>query len=234
MTETTSDGRRALYLILLGPPGTGKGTQAKLIAERLGLAHVSTGDMFREAVAQGTELGLRAKGYMDRGELVPDEVTIGMLEQRIQQADAQRGVVFDGYPRTLQQAEALDAALARRGWSADLTLHITASDEEIVRRLSGRWLCKNCGEIYHELTRPPRQAGVCDACGSALYQRDDDKPEVARQRLEKQRPPEALLAYYRGRGRLVEVDGQQPVQTVTRDLLAAIDQRAEAPAPRRP
>ena len=226
MTQTTSDGRRALYLVLLGPPGTGKGTQAKLIAERLGLAHVSTGDMFREAVRQGTELGVRAKAYMDRGELVPDALTISMLEERILQPDAQRGVVFDGYPRTLQQAQALDAALVRQGRSADLALHITASDEEIIRRLSGRWLCKNCGEIYHELSRPPRQAGTCDACGSALYQRADDTPEVARQRLEKQRPPQALLSYYRGQGKLEEIDGQQPVDTVTRGLLAAIEQRA--------
>lgn len=226
MTQTTSDGRRALYLILLGPPGTGKGTQAKRIAERLGLAHVSTGDMFREAIAQGTKLGLEAKAYMDRGELVPDGLPISMLEQRIQQPDAQHGVVFDGFPRTLQQAQALDAALARQGRSANLALHITTSDEEIVRRLSGRWLCKGCGEIYHELTRPPKQPGVCDACGSALYQRDDDQPDVVRQRLQKQRPPEAFLSYYRGQGKLVEVDGQQPVDTVTRDLLAAIQQRA--------
>jgi adenylate kinase len=232
MTHTTSDGRRALYLVLLGPPGTGKGTQAKLIAERLGLAHVSTGDMFREAAAQGTELGLRAKTYMARGELVPDELTISMLEERIQQPDAQRGVVFDGYPRTLQQAEALDAALARQGRSADLALHITASDEEIIRRLSGRWLCKSCGEIYQELARPPKQPGICDACGSALYQREDDKPDVARQRLQKQRPPEALLSHYRGQGKLVEVDGQQPVDTVTRNLLAAIEKRAAVPSTR--
>ena len=230
MTQTTNGGRRALYLILLGPPGTGKGTQAKRIAERLGLAHVSTGDMFREAVAQGTELGLRAKAYMDRGELVPDDVTIGMLEERIGQPGAQRGVVFDGYPRTLQQAQALDAGLARQGRAADLALLITASDEEIVRRLSGRWLCRNCGEIYHQLTRPPTKAGVCDACGSALYQRDDDKPEVARQRLEKQRPPEALLAHYRSQGKLIEVDGQRPVESVTNDLLAAIERLGAVPS----
>jgi len=231
MTQTKNEGR-ALYLILLGPPGTGKGTQAKLIAERLGVAHVSTGDMFREAVAQGTELGLRAEAFMARGELVPDEVTIGMLEERIRQEDAQRGVLFDGYPRTLQQAQALDAALARQGHAADLALLITTSDEEIVRRLSGRWLCKNCGEIYQELTRPPKKAGVCDACGSALFQRDDDKPEVARQRLEKQRPPEALLAHYRGQGKLAEVDGERAVEAVTRELLAAIVRLGAVPSSR--
>jgi adenylate kinase len=233
MTQSSADGRRPLFLILLGPPGTGKGTQAKLIAEQQGLAHISTGDMFREAVANGTPLGVKAKAYMDRGDLVPDEVTIGMLEERIQQPDAARGALFDGYPRTLEQAQALDAALARQGRAADLALHITAPDEEIVRRLSGRWLCRNCGEIYHEQTRPPKAAGVCDACGSALYQRDDDKPEVARQRLEKQRPPAALLAHYRGQGKLADVDGGQPVDAVTRDLLAAIGRVSEPSGSRR-
>ncbi|MDZ4279005.1 MAG: nucleoside monophosphate kinase, partial [Dehalococcoidia bacterium] len=183
-----------MFLILLGPPGTGKGTQAKIIAARLGLAHVATGDMFRDAVRQGTNLGRRAKGYMDRGDLVPDELTIAMLEERIQQPDAQRGVLFDGYPRTLQQAQALDEALARQGRAVDIALHVTASDEEIVRRLSQRWLCGACGEIYHEQERPPKQSGVCDACGEKLVQREDDRPEVVRTRLEKQRPPEELLA----------------------------------------
>ncbi len=212
-----------MYLILLGPPGTGKGTQAKLIAEELGLVHIATGDMFREAVQQGTDLGRRAKEYMDRGDLVPDELTIAMLEERIQQADAKKGVVFDGYPRTLQQAEALDAALTRQSASADAALHITASDDEIVRRLSGRWLCGSCGEIYHEQHRPPRQARVCDRCGGALGQREDDKPEVVRERLRRQRPPEALLSHYQGQGKLIEVDGEQEMEAVTRDLLAAIE-----------
>jgi len=217
-----------VYVILLGPPGTGKGTQAKLIAERLGLAHVSTGDMFREAVAQGTELGRQAKAYMDRGELVPDEVTIGMLEERVRQPDAQRGVVFDGYPRTLQQAKALDAALQRQGKSADIALHINASDDELVRRLGGRWLCPSCGEIYHEQSRPPRQAGVCDNCGGKLSQREDDKAEVVRQRLQKQRPPAGMLDYYRTQGKLADVDGQQDIDTVTRELLEAISRTAAA------
>lgn len=212
-----------MYLILLGPPGTGKGTQAKLVAERLGLAHIATGDMFREAVQQGNELGLRAKAYMDRGELVPDEVTIAMLEERIKQPDAQQGVIFDGYPRTLQQAQALDKALARQSTAVDAALHITASDDEIVRRLSGRWLCSACGEIYHEQHRPPKQTKVCDVCGGALTQRDDDKPDVVRERLRRQRPPEELLAYYGARGSLVDINGEQEMAAVTRDLLAAIE-----------
>ena len=213
----------SLYLVLVGPPGTGKGTQAKLIAERLGLAHIATGDLFREAVQQGTELGRRAKAYMDKGELVPDEVTIAMVEERIQQPDARRGVVFDGFPRTLQQARALDQALAHTSSSVALALHVTAADDEIVRRLSGRWLCPGCGAIYHEETQAPQKAGICDTCGSALMQRDDDKPEVVSRRLELQRPAKELLGHFAGQGKLVDVDGQQAVETVTRDLLAAIE-----------
>lgn len=212
-----------MYLILLGPPGTGKGTQAKLITDRLGLVHVATGDMFREHVQQGSELGKQAKAYMDRGELVPDEVTIAMLIERIQQPDAQQGVLFDGYPRTLQQARALDDALAEQGKAIDAALHITASDSEIVRRLTGRWLCSNCGEIYHERERQPKQPGACDTCGSKLLQRDDDKPDVVQERIQRQRPPPELLAHFKDAGKLIPVDGEQPVETVTQNLLGAIE-----------
>ena len=217
-----------MYLILLGPPGTGKGTQAKRIAQRLGLVHIATGDMFREAVQQGSALGRRVNAYMERGELVPDELTIAMLEERIEQPDAQRGAIFDGYPRTLQQAQALDGALERQGKAVDAALHVTASDDEIVRRLSGRWLCSGCGEIYHEQHRPPKQAQLCDRCGGALNQRDDDKPEVVRTRLQRQRPSEELLAHYRGQDKLTDVSGEQEVEAVTRDLLAAIDRLTSA------
>jgi adenylate kinase len=210
-------------LILLGPPGTGKGTQAKIIAERLGLAHVSTGDMFREAVQLGTELGHKAKAYMDRGDLVPDELTIAMLEERIRQPDAARGAVFDGYPRTVEQAQALSAALRRQGKEEQAALLVNASDDEIVRRLGGRWVCRSCGEIYHEESRPPREAGRCDQCGGELYQRQDDRPEVVLERLRRQRPSSELLDYYRDRGLLVEVDGEQDIQAVTRELLEAIE-----------
>ena len=212
-----------MHLILLGPPGTGKGTQAKLIAEKLGTLHVATGDLFRDAVKQGTELGNRAKAYMDRGDLVPDEVTIAMLLHRIQQPDAKGGVMFDGFPRTLQQAQALDEALAANGTDADVALHITAPDDEIVRRLSGRWLCSDCGAIYHEQTQPPKQDKLCDDCGGNLSQRADDKPEVVRARLEKQRPPAEMLAYYREQGKLLDIDGAQAPDVVTDDLLAAIE-----------
>ena len=217
-----------MYLVLLGPPGTGKGTQAKRIAQRLGLLHVASGDLLREAVQQGAELGRKAKEYMDRGELVPDELTIAMIEERIAQPDAQEGVIFDGFPRNVQQAQALDQALARHGKAADTAVLITASDDEIVRRLGGRWLCANCGEIYQETSRPPSKAGVCDRCGGALSQRHDDKPEVIRQRLERQRPPEAMLAYYRDQGKLLEVDGEREMDVVTEDLLAAIERATPA------
>jgi len=214
---------KGLFVVLLGPPGTGKGTQAKLIAEQLGLAHIATGDLFRQAVQQGSDLGKRAKEFMDRGELVPDEVTIAMLIERIGRPDAQQGVLFDGFPRTVQQAQALDDALARRGVGVAVALHVTASDDEIVRRLTGRWLCPSCGEIYHEQARPPATAGICDACGSALRQRDDDKPEVVRRRLELQRPPKELLDHYHAQGKLIDIDGEQAVDVVTRHLLAAIE-----------
>ncbi len=212
-----------MYLILLGPPGTGKGTQAKRIAERLGLLHIATGDMFREEVQQDSELGRLAKSYMDRGELVPDEVTIAMLEERIDQPDAREGAIFDGYPRTLEQARALDEALRRRDKAVDIALHVTASDDVIVRRLSGRWLCDSCGEIYHEQHRPPKQEGRCDSCGGKLMQREDDKPEVVRERLRRQRPSEELLAHYRDRADLVDIDGEGDIDAVTRDLIAAIE-----------
>jgi adenylate kinase len=217
-----------VYLVLLGPPGTGKGTQAKRIAQRLGVLHVASGDLLREAVQQGAELGRQAKAYMDRGELVPDELTIAMIEERIAQPDAQEGVIFDGFPRTVQQAQALDQALERHGKAADAAVLITASDDEIVRRLGGRWLCGNCGEIYQETSRPSKQAGICDRCGGSLSQRDDDKPEVIRQRLERQRPPAEMLAHYRDQGKLLEVDGEREMDDVTADLLATIERATAA------
>ncbi len=211
-----------MKIILLGPPGAGKGTQAALVAGREGLAHIATGDMFRAAVAQGTELGRLAKSYMDRGELVPDEVTIRMLLERLQQPDTRNGFLLDGFPRNLAQARALDEALSGARQTIDLVLNIAASDDELVRRLSGRWLCRQCGAVYHEVSNPPAVAGKCDRDGADLYQRDDDRPEVVRNRLQTQKPPEDLLAYYRGQGKLVDVDGEQNLNAVTDALLRAI------------
>ncbi len=211
-----------MFIVLLGPPGAGKGTQAQRIAEATGLLHISTGDMFRENVRNETELGKLAKTYMDRGDLVPDEVTIQMLLERISRPDAAQGVMFDGFPRNVVQAEALDRALADRGAKINHALLISVSDEELVARLGGRWICRQCGTLYHERNDPPKQAGVCDKCGGELYQRDDDRPEVVRNRLEKQKPPADLIDHYRKQGVLTEIDGERPLDDVTASLLEAI------------
>ncbi len=211
-----------MYIVLLGPPGAGKGTQAQRLAAATGLVHISTGDMFREHVRNGTELGKLAKSYMDRGELVPDEVTIAMLLERLEQPDAAKGAMFDGYPRNVAQAKALDDALAKRGAKIDRALLIEVSDEELVARLGGRWMCRQCGAVYHERNDPPKTPGICDRCGGELYQRDDDKPDVVRARLAKQKPPADLIEYYRERGVLCTVNGEQPLDAVTQALLEAI------------
>ena len=218
-----------MHLILLGAPGTGKGTQAHVLADRFGWLHVSTWDMLRAAVAGGSELGRRAKEYMERGALVPDGLVIDMLVDRISQPDAESGFVLDGFPRNFAQAEALDAALARDDKTIDLALNIGVPDEELVKRLGGRWLCRNCGAIYHEITNPPDVAGKCNNCGGELYQRQDDRPETVRARLEQQKPPAALLDHYRGAGKLVDIDGQQTVEKVTEDLVEAVGQGGRLP-----
>ena len=207
-----------MILILLGAPGTGKGTQAKLLAEKRGWLHLSTGDMLRENVAQGTELGKAAKEYMDAGRLVPDDLIINMLLARIERPDVDAGLILDGFPRTLPQAVALDEALQRAGKAVDVAVNITAPDEEVVRRLSSRWLCRTCGHIASE------KLGKCPNCGgSEFYQRDDDKPEAVRTRLETMKPPAAMLQHYESQGKLCEVDGMQSVERVTEDLLGCLE-----------
>ena len=215
-----------MHIILLGAPGTGKGTQASILAERFGWPHISTGDMLREAVAAGTEMGKTAKGYMNQGALVPDDLVVKMLVERIRRPDAAKGFVLDGYPRTLAQAIALDEAMANENKAIDLAFNIVVPDDELVRRLGGRWLCRSCGAIYHEITNPPRVAGKCGRCGGELYQRDDDKPETVRARLEKQKPPEDLLAHYRTKAKLFEIDGSEEVESVTAALMHGV---SEAP-----
>lgn len=211
-----------MFVVLLGPPGAGKGTQAQRIAEATKLLHISTGDMFRENVKNETALGKLAKTFMDRGELVPDEVTIRMLLERIGRPDASAGVMFDGFPRNVVQARALDDALAARGNQIDRALLISVPDEELIARLGGRWICRDCGRLYHERNDLPKTAGECDHCGGDLYQREDDRPEVVRTRLEKQKPPAALIDHYRAAGSLREIDGQRSLDAVTASLLEAI------------
>ena len=210
-------------LVLLGAPGAGKGTQAPILADRLGLLHLATGDMFRAAVRDATPLGVLAKGYMDRGELVPDELTIEMLLDRLRQPDAEGGVILDGFPRTVAQARALDAALAAEGVRVESAPYIEVPQEELIRRLSGRWICRANSHPYHETLNPPRVAGVCDEDGSDLYQRADDRADVVRARLSAQLAPLGeVAAHYRAAGVLKPVDGTQSIETVTDELLAAL------------
>ncbi|MCC6236547.1 MAG: adenylate kinase [Dehalococcoidia bacterium] len=220
-----------MHLILLGLPGAGKGTQAKLLADKHGLLHVSTGDLFRAAAAEGTDLGKRAQEYMSRGELVPDEVTISMLLDRIAKPDAAAGVMLDGFPRTIPQAEALDAALEARGERIEGVLYIKVPEDLLMARLTGRWSCGNCGAIYHELTNPPREAGTCDVCGGALSQRADDRPDTVAKRLETNREwTEALAAYYEQQGKLHGADGTGEPADVTGRLEAILSKLSGAAA----
>jgi adenylate kinase len=211
-------------VVLLGAPGAGKGTQAQILSEKLGLAHVATGDLFRAAVRDETPLGLTAKGFMDRGELVPDAVTIEMLLERLARSDAAAGILLDGFPRNTAQAEVLDKALAEKGSRVDVAPYIEVPEADLVARLGGRWICRAQGHPYHELTKKPARPGVCDVDGSELYQRDDDKPATVQARLRQQLGAlDTVVEYYRGHGVLRAVDGRGGIDNVTGDLLAAID-----------
>jgi adenylate kinase len=213
----------AVYVVLLGPPGAGKGTQAEILSEKLGLAHVSSGDLFRENIKNQTDLGKLAQTFMDRGDLVPDDVTIAMVRDRLGKPDCVQGALLDGYPRTPAQAEALGKMLKELSGKVDVVPYIRVDEEELVRRLSGRWTCRAEGHIYHETFNPPKKTGVCDVDGSELYQREDDKRETVQRRIHvyfEQTAP--LIDYYRKEGSLVEVDGAQSIEAVTRDLQAAM------------
>jgi adenylate kinase len=215
--------QKQLNLILLGAPGAGKGTQAVTISKKLGLVHVATGDLFRKEQGSGTELGKIAKSYMEKGQLVPDEITVKMLLGRITAPDCTKGVILDGFPRTLEQAKALDKALAAQGNGIDRVLYIKVSNKELLRRLSGRWICRNCQAPYNIVEMPPKIAGKCDRCGGELYQRADDTEETARKRLDvyfSQTMP--LIEYYTKTSKLVEVNGEQGIEAVGRDLIAAL------------
>jgi len=199
-----------MNIVLLGSPGVGKGTYAKRISKIYNIPQISTGDMFREAIKNKTEIGLKAKEYMDKGELVPDDVTIGIVEERLKKDDCKNGFMLDGFPRTIAQAEALDKIIV-----IDKVLDFTASDEVIIDRLSGRRVCRNCGAIYHIRNIVPKVEGVCDNCGGELYQRDDDKPESVKKRLDVyKKQTEPLIDYYKEKEILADIDANKPIEQV--------------------
>lgn len=212
-----------MNLIMLGPPGAGKGTQAAMLAERLGIPHVASGDLFREALQAETEMGLTAKSYMERGDLVPDEVTIGMVRERLLKPDCDEGIILDGFPRTIEQVEALKGLLAEQGKTIDAALFIDASEEELVRRLSSRWTCRTCQAIYNVISNPPQEKGRCDVCGGKLYQRADDEPETVRNRIRvywDQTSP--LIDYYRDEGLLITMESEGGIDHVHEKIMGAL------------
>ncbi len=208
-----------MNLVLMGLPGAGKGTQADKIVGKYNIPHISTGDMFRAAIKEGTELGLQAKSFMDKGELVPDEVTIGIVRERLSKADCENGFLLDGFPRTVAQAEALDTMLADLGKKIDYVINIDVDQSILMERLTGRRICKNCGATYHLVFNPPAKEGVCDRCGGELYQRADDNAETVQNRLDvniQQTKP--LLNFYEDKGYLRNINGQQDINVVFADI----------------
>ena len=212
-----------MYIVILGAPGAGKGTQADTICKEMTLPHVASGDLFRKALAEKTKLGLLAKSYMEKGKLVPDEITINMILERVSSPDCDAGCLFDGFPRTLEQARALDNALTKQGKSIDKAIYIEVEDEELVNRLSGRWICHSCQTPYHLIASPPKIQGKCDKCGGELYQRPDDKKDTIRERLkvfyELTIP---ILDYYRKQNKLIEIDGNLGILEVAQEILSIL------------
>jgi adenylate kinase len=219
----------ASYIVLLGPPGVGKGTQAKIVAQKTGKPHVSSGDLFRENIKNGTDLGRLAQSYIQKGELVPDDVTIAMIRDRITSgSDCNNGAILDGFPRTPAQAIALEKLLEEFGGNVDIVPYITAPEKTLVARLSGRWTCPQCGHIFNTTFNPPKRSGICDYDGSELYQRDDDKAETVTRRIQvyfEQTAP--LISYYREAGKLTEINGAQSIDEVTNTLLEALNKAAD-------
>ena len=212
-----------MKIIMLGAPGAGKGTQAKMLAEKYGIPHISTGDIFRANIKNGTELGAKAKEYMDKGLLVPDELVVDLIMDRFKADDCKNGYILDGFPRTIPQAEALDAALAANGEKIDYAVNVEVPDENIVNRMSGRRACLSCGATYHIEHIPPKKEGICDKCGQELVLRDDDKPETVQKRLKvyhEQTQP--LIDYYKKQNILKSVDGTQPMEKVFADIVAIL------------
>lgn len=214
-----------MNIILMGLPGAGKGTQASEIVKKFPIPHISTGDMFRKAIKDETDLGKEAKSYMDRGELVPDEVTVGIVKERISEDDAKKGFLLDGFPRTIDQAEALNDIMSELGRNIDAVINIEVPEEELMNRLTGRRICEKCGTTYHLVFNPPKVDGVCDIDGGKLYQRKDDNPETVSNRLSvnvKQSKP--ILEYYDEKGVLKNIDGAKDIDEVTKDVIDILDQ----------
>jgi len=212
-----------VYIILLGAPGAGKGTQAVMLAETKKLVQVASGDLFRKALQQETDLGKKAKVFMEKGQLVPDEITIQMVLERLAKPDCKRGAILDGFPRNIEQAKALDKVLAKQSRAIDKVVNLKITEAEVLKRLSGRWICRDCQTPYHETDNPPKVAGKCDRCGCELYQRADDNPETVKKRLkvyEKETAP--LIDYYKKAGKLVEVISEGGPEAVHRKIIAAL------------
>lgn len=212
-----------MNIVLMGLPGAGKGTQAARIVQELKIPHISTGDMFRLAVNEQTPLGLEAKSFMDQGQLVPDRVTIGIVRERLNKEDCAGGFLLDGFPRTVPQAKALDELLRETSRELNYVINIEVEQSELLRRLTGRRICRRCGATYHTVFAPPQKEGVCDQCGGELYQRDDDKDETVSKRLQiNWQGLQDLIEYYEPTGKLQRINGKQPIGNVTRDILARI------------
>ncbi|OHQ30792.1 adenylate kinase [Staphylococcus sp. HMSC068D03] len=214
-----------MNIILMGLPGAGKGTQASEIVKKFPIPHISTGDMFRKAIKDETDLGKEAKSYMDRGELVPDEVTVGIVKERISEDDAKKGFLLDGFPRTIDQAQALNDIMSELGRNIDAVINIEVPEEELMNRLTGRRICEKCGTTYHLVFNPPKVDGICDIDGGKLYQREDDNPETVSNRLNvnvKQSKP--ILEYYNEKGVLKNIDGAKDIDDVTKDVIDILDQ----------
>jgi adenylate kinase len=218
-----------MRIVFLGPPGVGKGTQAVKLVDRYDIPHISTGDALREAVKNETQIGLKAKSFMDEGTLVPDQVVIGIIRERLRQSDCDRGFILDGFPRTVEQAAALDGIMQEMGVELDAVLSVDAPDEVIIERLSGRRTCRSCKRVYHLLYMKPKKSGVCDACGGELYQRDDDKPEAIKKRLDVYKEQTApLIDYYGKSGKLQTIDGTKDVEGVFDEIVNRIEGKSYA------
>jgi len=215
-----------INMILLGPPGAGKGTQAELLVDRYHLPHISTGDIFRAAVKEGSPLGQKAKAFLDAGKLVPDDIVVGIVKERLNQPDCQEGFILDGFPRTIPQAEMLDRYLAGADRQITAVINIDVDFEVLIRRLTGRRVCRNCQAVYHIVNKPSQKSGVCDHCGGEIYQRQDDAEETVRKRLEVYRDQTApLIAYYRERGKLKTFNGEEPIQVVFDQICLALEEQ---------